>query len=139
MPDRDGAPRCSRHAETSAGPCCGLCGRESEDKSGVFIATHLQLHLVGYAECGSGSGGMRVPETRPWVKSVSRSQTVSRDHLPNLPATINRLAWSNLAAQSAEQIAPAAAAIVAVLLLGVAIASLLHNCEPTGPRKSAAR
>jgi hypothetical protein len=29
--------------------------------------------------------------------------------LPNLPATINRLAWSNLAAQSAEQIAPAAA------------------------------
>jgi hypothetical protein len=105
----------------------------------VFIATHLQLHLVGYTECGSGSGGMRVPETRPWVKSVSRSQTVSRDHLPNLPATFNRLAWSNLAAQSAEQIAPAAAPIVAVLLLGVAIASLLHNCEPPGPRKGAAR
>ena len=64
---------------------------------------------------------------------------MSRDHLPNLPATINRLAWSNLAAQSAEQIAPAAAPIVAVLLLGVAIASLLHNCEPTGLRKGAAR
>jgi predicted MFS family arabinose efflux permease len=36
-----------------------------------------------------------------------------------LPASFNRLAWSNLAAQSAEQIALAAAPIVAVLLLGV--------------------
>jgi predicted MFS family arabinose efflux permease len=36
-----------------------------------------------------------------------------------LPATFNRLAWSNLAAQSAEQIALAAAPIVAVLVLGV--------------------
>jgi predicted MFS family arabinose efflux permease len=36
-----------------------------------------------------------------------------------LPSTFNRLAWSNLAAQSAEQIALAAAPIVAVLLLGV--------------------
>src|ERR1019366_9801282 len=38
---------------------------------------------------------------------------------PSLPATFNRLAWSNLAAQSAEQIALAAAPIVAVLTLGV--------------------
>jgi predicted MFS family arabinose efflux permease len=38
---------------------------------------------------------------------------------PSLPSTFNRLAWSNLAAQSAEQIALAAAPIVAVLLLGV--------------------
>ncbi len=38
---------------------------------------------------------------------------------PRLPATFNRLAWSNLAAQSAEQIALAAAPIVAVLVLGV--------------------
>ena len=38
---------------------------------------------------------------------------------PRLSATFNRLAWSNLAAQSAEQIALAAAPIVAVLLLGV--------------------
>src|SRR6187397_1657339 len=37
-----------------------------------------------------------------------------------LPATFNRLAWSNLAAQSAEQVALAAAPIVAVLSLGVA-------------------
>lgn len=36
-----------------------------------------------------------------------------------LPPIFNRLAWSNLAAQSAEQIALAAAPIVAVLLLGV--------------------
>jgi predicted MFS family arabinose efflux permease len=36
-----------------------------------------------------------------------------------LPPTFNRLAWSNLAAQSAEQIALAAAPIVAVLTLGV--------------------
>lgn len=36
-----------------------------------------------------------------------------------LPSSFNRLAWSNLAAQSAEQIALAAAPIVAVLLLGV--------------------
>jgi predicted MFS family arabinose efflux permease len=40
--------------------------------------------------------------------------------IPHLPATFNRLAWSNLAAQSAEQIALAAAPIVAVLMLGVA-------------------
>src|ERR1700726_5211270 len=38
----------------------------------------------------------------------------------SLPATFNRLAWSNLTAQSAEQIALAAAPIVAVLMLGVA-------------------
>jgi predicted MFS family arabinose efflux permease len=44
---------------------------------------------------------------------------MSTDPSPNLPATFNRLAWSNLAAQSAEQIALAAAPIVAVLLLGV--------------------
>jgi predicted MFS family arabinose efflux permease len=37
-----------------------------------------------------------------------------------LPPTFNRLAWSNLAAQSAEQIALAAAPIVAVLSLGAA-------------------
>jgi predicted MFS family arabinose efflux permease len=37
----------------------------------------------------------------------------------HLPPTFNRLAWSNLAAQSAEQIALAAAPIVAVIMLGV--------------------
>src|ERR1700687_5274976 len=41
------------------------------------------------------------------------------DNPRQLPPTFNRLAWSNLAAQSAEQIALATAPIVAVLLLGV--------------------
>ena len=41
------------------------------------------------------------------------------DTQPRLPPTFNRLAWSNLAAQSAEQVALAAAPIVAVLTLGV--------------------
>lgn len=44
---------------------------------------------------------------------------MSAPNQDSLPATFNRLAWSNLAAQSAEQIALAAAPIVAVLLLGV--------------------
>ncbi len=44
---------------------------------------------------------------------------MSPDTTPRLPPIFNRLAWSNLAAQSAEQIALAAAPIVAVLLLGV--------------------
>src|ERR1700740_51512 len=38
---------------------------------------------------------------------------------PKLPPPFNRLAWSTLSAHSAEQIALAAAPIVAVLLLGV--------------------
>ena len=37
-----------------------------------------------------------------------------------MPAGFSRLAWSNLAAQSAEQIALAAAPIVAVITLGAA-------------------
>src|SRR5260370_42304061 len=41
------------------------------------------------------------------------------DEPPRRPPPCNRLAWSNLAAQSAGQIALAAAPIVAVLLLGV--------------------
>ena len=44
---------------------------------------------------------------------------MSATDTPRLPKTFNRLAWSNLAAQSAEQIALAAAPIVAVLMLGV--------------------
>jgi predicted MFS family arabinose efflux permease len=44
---------------------------------------------------------------------------MAKFHSDQLPPTFNRLAWSNLAAQSAEQIALAAAPIVAVLMLGV--------------------
>ena len=45
---------------------------------------------------------------------------MSASETSRLPVTFNRLAWSNLSAQSAEQIALAAAPIVAVLMLGVA-------------------
>jgi predicted MFS family arabinose efflux permease len=85
----------------------------------LFIATHLQVHLMAALGAGREAGGSQVLDTRPLVKSVSRSQIMSSRYLPNLPATFNRLAWSNLAAQSAEQVALAAAPIVAVLLLGV--------------------
>lgn len=44
---------------------------------------------------------------------------MAETHTTTLPPTFSRLAWSNLAAQSAEQIALAAAPIVAVLMLGV--------------------
>jgi predicted MFS family arabinose efflux permease len=49
----------------------------------------------------------------------SKMSTSETPGTSGLPPTFNRLAWSNLAAQSAEQIALAAAPIVAVLLLGV--------------------
>src|SRR6476469_267621 len=52
--------------------------------------------------------------------SAHGSGFMSASEVSKLPATFNRLAWSNLAAQSAEQIALAAAPIVAVLMLGVA-------------------
>ncbi len=53
-------------------------------------------------------------------KSVLQGNlAMSASEAIRLPATFNRLAWSNLAAQSAEQIALAASPIVAVLLLGV--------------------
>ena len=45
---------------------------------------------------------------------------MSANKLPQLPAAFQRLAWSNLVAQSADQIALAAAPIVAVFSLGVA-------------------
>src|ERR1700735_4130011 len=54
--------------------------------------------------------------------SVNRDQgnrTMSLDQTVRLPSTFNRLAWSNLAAQPAHQIAPPPSPIVAVLLLGV--------------------
>jgi MFS family permease len=43
---------------------------------------------------------------------------VSTTTATRLPAAFNRLAWSNLAAQSAEQVGLAAAPLVAVLALG---------------------
>jgi predicted MFS family arabinose efflux permease len=57
-------------------------------------------------------------QCRP-IGKCKEIQAMSALEMPRLPRTFNRLAWSNLAAQSAEQIALAAAPIVAVLLLGV--------------------
>src|SRR5947209_4872554 len=86
-----------------------------------FIATHLQLHLalvgkrVGFAAAEADSGA------QPTIHgNLPREVPMSTaNEALHLPATFNRLAWSNLAAQSAEQVALAAAPIVAVLLLGV--------------------
>jgi predicted MFS family arabinose efflux permease len=52
-------------------------------------------------------------------QSPIKGIAMSASNTPRLPKTFNRLAWSNLSAQSAEQIALAAAPIVAVLTLGV--------------------
>src|ERR1700758_2402906 len=46
---------------------------------------------------------------------------MSNHQRDQLPANFNRLAWSNLAAQSAEQIGLAAAPIIAVLGLGAGV------------------
>src|SRR6202158_6276297 len=68
----------------------------------------------------SGNGGVW-PHCRLTISTNpdSRKESMSSVNAPHLPPTFNRLAWSNLAAQSAEQVALAAAPIVAVLLLGV--------------------
>ena len=69
--------------------------------------------------------GKRVGLAVSWAGQCRPNRTIQGirhvriDTHARLPATFNRLAWSNLAAQSAEQIALAAAPIVAVLLLGV--------------------
>jgi predicted MFS family arabinose efflux permease len=56
---------------------------------------------------------------------------MSSNSRPDLPASFQRLAWSNLAAQSAEQIGLAAAPIVAVLALGAreGAAGLLQTAQ----------
>jgi predicted MFS family arabinose efflux permease len=69
-----------------------------------------------------------VPSAIGWVclscerktrQSTLKGKYAMSTDTPRLPKTFNRLAWSNLSAQSAEQIALAAAPIVAVLTLGV--------------------
>ena len=63
--------------------------------------------------------GKRVGLARPgsghWRQSKFAGNRAMSNPSPASPPTFNRLAWSNLAAQSAEQIALAAAPIVAVL------------------------
>src|SRR3954471_18260289 len=67
-------------------------------------------------------GGLRLvvaTQCHPAFDARKTPMSATGNNPPRLPPTFNRLAWSNLAAQSAEQIALAAAPIVAVLLLGV--------------------
>src|SRR6478609_611470 len=71
--------------------------------------------------CCRETGGLPALGARLWQPadlSGNHAMTAIQNAL-RLPATFNRLAWSNLAAQSAEQIALAAAPIVAVIMLGV--------------------
>jgi predicted MFS family arabinose efflux permease len=82
----------------------------------------LQLHLEQWLDAGvseSGWFGRFGSQTMPADPQLGNPAMSATDNVLRLPRTFNRLAWSNLAAQSAEQIALAAAPIVAVLLLGV--------------------
>src|ERR1700730_13351431 len=75
---------------------------------------------AGGVRSGSGwLGHPRRPDNAGQTKMLGNSTMSAIEHALRLPPTFNRLAWSNLAAQSAEHIALAAAPIVAVLLLGV--------------------
>src|SRR3984893_579400 len=64
-----------------------------------------------------GFGGPEAGQSRP-IDCQGNPAMPATDTTAHLPPTFNRLAWSNLAAQSAEQIALAAAPIVAVSMLG---------------------
>src|SRR5215217_6060176 len=66
----------------------------------------------------SASAGVHAcgPQAISWLSTVRCAMT--RDRATQLPGAFRRLAWSNLAAQSAEQIGLAAAPLVAVLMLG---------------------
>jgi predicted MFS family arabinose efflux permease len=65
------------------------------------------------------------------MPATSTTLTVSASSVTRLPAAFNRLAWSNLAAQSAEQVGLAAAPLVAVLALGAGAgeAGLLQTAQ----------
>src|SRR3954471_24463897 len=60
---------------------------------------------------------------RPSTHSLACAVYLDMKRNGSLPPTFRRLAWSNLAAQSAEQIGLAAAPIVAVLALGAGVAA----------------
>src|SRR5262249_37705730 len=80
-----------------------------DDEATTRFPTRAVGKRVGSAIARADDG----PNPTFRICAMSTSQPIQ------LPPTFNRLAWSNLAAQSAEQIALAAAPIVAVLLLGV--------------------
>src|SRR4029079_12310115 len=102
----------------------------------VINATHLQLHLDWFRLPEPISPKAAVPGLAPrrcrkaggfgcagarQCRAIEHSgnQIMPATDTPHLPPPFTRLAWSSLSAQSAEQIALAAAPIVAVLLLGV--------------------
>ena len=82
-------------------------------RGGFFLCHDLVGKRVGLRVLQSDNADQSNP------RITSGNHAMSATDAPPLPPTFNRLAWSNLAAQSAEQIALAAAPIVAVLLLGV--------------------
>src|SRR6202008_5128311 len=86
------------------------CGDASAGSKRTPWKTRKSGGVIGWV-CGFRSPKLRTTSQPEFFMSGSEKT--------HLPATFNRLAWSNLAAQSAEQIALAAAPIVAVLLLGV--------------------
>ena len=115
------APNRDRIDERASMPPCVSASTDNRDEPAAFpcgkAAFAIQRHFAPCRETG-GFG-------RPWDRTMRsdrilrESRHVRRPTHARLPPTFNRLAWSNLAAQSAEQIALAAAPIVAVLMLGV--------------------
>src|SRR3989440_2169886 len=85
------------------------------------FATASSAPKGGFPTSVSGTGWFGRPRapTMPAYRPDKEPPMPATDDTTHLPPTFNRLAWSNLAAQSAEQVALAAAPIVAVLLLGV--------------------
>ncbi len=102
-----------RHACTAAA-VCGDGGREPEWHKVFQSGRSLPRSRLRYRPARETGGCERFP-----TPCLRRNQEFPMPRNDQLPPTFNRLAWSNLAAQSAEQIALAAAPIVAVLLLGV--------------------
>jgi len=85
----------------------------------------------------SGNGWLRGPIAFHGADNTALETFMAELQDNLLPPTFNRLAWSNLAAQSAEQIALAAAPIVAVLMLGVGEGQTGRSpraCWPTASR-----
>src|SRR5215212_7242099 len=130
-----------------AGPCDGGHTAFGADESDG-AADRVQSHPQGGGRCnpiegrcvalGSGrrfrqadrpaqaeSGSPRPPDL------VVRSCLVMSTTVTLLPPAFRRLAWSNLAAQSAEQVGLAAAPLVAVLMLGAGVgeAGLLQTAQ----------
>src|SRR5258707_10338464 len=129
MPASEGSPRSVRQpgataglgAASGKGSAC-IPGARASIRARLrrfdFIATHLQVHLDCMFRELSGSGWVWPYPGPTMAADRQRKNNVmsATDHTPRLPPTFNRLAWSNLAAQSAEQIALAPAPIVAGFL-----------------------